>query len=542
MRRTALVLAAAAGVALGLGAEAAAFGWGDPRRWIPDLVVGWTFIGFGLIATQRRSESLAGPLLAATGFTWFLGNFARVGVDAVAWPAAHVLFLHRGPLIHLVLTFPTGRTRSRLTALAIAAGYVGSLINPVWQNEAATIAIAAVLVALGVFEYRRSIGRSRAAKRTGLQAAAAFGLLLAGEAAARLALGAGAANDQLLLAYEVVVVGIGAGLFLALLASPWERAGVADLVVELGEARSGTLRGELSRALGDPTLEVAYWLPDTGAFVDAEGRSVPLPDADAERSVTMIERDGQRIAALIHDPAVLDDPGLLEAVSLAAQLAASNARLQAEVRARLEDLVASRRRVLEAGDEERARLARRLQQGAERRLSELGERLRNAHARANGDETRERIGRAEAQVAQTLQDLGELAQGLSPRVLTEAGLAGAVAEVAGRVPLPVEAAIADGRLPPQVEAAAYFVCSEAIANVVKYASASWVRVTVTTEGGRVTVAVEDDGVGGADLNRGSGLRGLADRVEAIGGTLRLHSPAGEGTRLTAEISLGTASG
>jgi signal transduction histidine kinase len=217
---------------------------------------------------------------------------------------------------------------------------------------------------------------------------------------------------------------------------------------------------------------------------------------------------------------------------------ASNARLQAEVRARLAEVVASRRRILEAADQERRRLARRLHQGAERHLGEMAGKLRSAHGSAVSDTTRERIKRAEAQLAQTTEEVRELAQGLHPRVLAELGLAGALAAMAQRVPARVEVAISADRLPPAVEAAVYFVCSEAIANVVKYASASRVRVSVTTEEGRVSVAVEDDGVGGADLTRGSGLQGLADRVEALGGTFRVNSPRGHGTCLTAEVPLG----
>jgi signal transduction histidine kinase len=308
-------------------------------------------------------------------------------------------------------------------------------------------------------------------------------------------------------------------------------------VVELGVERSGTLRAELSRALGDPSLDISYWMPDRAAFVDAEGRTVSLPEPDTGRAVTMIERDGERIAALVHDTAVLEDPGLVEAVSVAAQLAASNAQLQAEVRARLAELVASRRRIVEAADEERRRLARRLHQGAERRLAELTPRLQSARDSALGDTTRERIVQAESQLAQTLEELGELAQGLHPRVLVESGLAGALDAVVERVPVPVELSVDATGLPAPVEAAVYFVCSEAVANVVKYAAASRVRVAVAADEQRVTLRVEDDGIGGAALDAGSGLRGLADRVEALGGALSVDSPAGAGTRLAAEIPL-----
>ena len=134
-------------------------------------------------------------------------------------------------------------------------------------------------------------------------------------------------------------------------------------MVELGEARSGTLRDALSRALGDPTLEVGYWLPDRGMYVDAAGRALDLPAHGSDRRVTRVQRDGQELAALVHDPAVLDDPALLEAVTAAARLGAANARLQAQVRARVEELQVSRRRLIEASDDERRRLEQRLREG-----------------------------------------------------------------------------------------------------------------------------------------------------------------------------------
>jgi signal transduction histidine kinase len=534
----ALALALAA-VALGLTAERFGFGWDDPRHWVPDLIVGWTFIWCGLVASARRPANPSGLLMTATGLTWFLGNFSHVGVAMVSSAAATSLYLHRGPLVHLVLTYPSGRTRSWLVRSAIAVGYVVSIIRPTWQNRILTIVLGSLIVAVTLREYLRAVGRSRRARLMSLRAAAIFGLLLIGEAAVRLALPIGRDSEPLLLGYEVGLCALAVILLVGLLSTAWERAVVTDLVVELGEARSGTLRGELARALGDPTLDVGFWLPDAEAFVDAEGRPLPLPDADARRSVTMIEREGQKVAALVHDPAVLEDPGLLDAVSSATQLAVSNARLQADVRAQLTELEASRRRILDAGDAERERLARRLHQGAEQRLEGLRAKLRAARGSALADDTRERIEKAEAQLGQALEELAELAQGLHPRILSEAGLAGALTEVAERSTVSVQLVVLSPWLPPSVEAAVYFVCSEALANVGKYASASRVVVSVTTLDGRVVVEVQDDGIGGADINRGSGLRGLADRIEALGGSIRLDSPPGQGTRLTAEIPFAT---
>jgi signal transduction histidine kinase len=535
MRRLGLV--GLAGAALGLTAEWVRFGWDDPRHWIPDLTVGWTLIGCGLVASRPRPESHTGPLMAATGFTWFLGNFANVGVAAVAWAATHLVYLHRGPLVQLVLAYPSGRPGSRLVRGAVAVGYA-AVVGTIWRSEVATILLAGLLLAVCAREYVWAVGGARRARLIALQAAAGLSLVLAGTAAARLLLPPEEVSGPALLVYEVALCVLAGGLLVGLLVAPWQRAAVADLVVELGEARSGTLRGELSRALGDPSLEIGYWLPDRAMFVDAEGRVRSLPDAGSGRSVTVVEREGQPVAVLVHDPAVLEDPGLLEAVASAAQLAASNARLRVEVQARVVELAVSRRRILAARDEERRRLEHRLREGAERRLGELADTLRRGRRFASGERTRDQMARAEDQLARTLEELRRLAHGLHPRVLSEHGLAGALAVLAKDLSLPVEIKISDDQLPERVAVAVYFVCAEALTNVAKHAAAAHIAVAVTSSDGRVRVEIADDGVGGADPAHGSGLRGLADRVETFGGTLLVESTSGHGTRLAAEIPLG----
>jgi len=525
------------GVALGLTAEWVRFGWGDPRHWLPDLAAGWTFIGCGLIGWGRRPESRTGPLMAATGFTWFVGNFAQVGVAAVAWAAAHLVYLYRGPLVQLVLAYPSGRPGSRLVRGAVAVGYAAA-VTTIWGSEAATIVLAGLLLGVCAREYVRAVGRARRARLIALQAAAGLSLVLAGIAAARLLLPSGEVGRPSLLVYEVSLWVLAGGLLAGLLVAPWRQTAVADLVVELGEARSGTVRGQLSRALGDPSLEIGYWLPDRAVFVDTEGRVLALPDAGSGRSVTVVEREGQAVAALIHDPAVLEDPGLLEAVTSAAQLAAANTRLRAEVQARVEELAASRRRILEAGDEERRRLEHRLHEGAEAQLGKLAETLRRGQGSASGEQTRSQIAHAEEQLGGTREELGRLAQGLHPRVLAEHGLADALAVLAKDLPLPVEIKVTGNQLPPPVAAAAYFMCAEALTNTAKHAAAARITVAVTASEGRVRVEIADDGVGEADPARGSGLRGLADRVATLGGTLQVQSVPGRGTRLAADIPLG----
>jgi signal transduction histidine kinase len=530
----------ALGFALGLASEQSAYRFAHPAGWIPDLAVGWTFIACGLVAWERKPSSRTGVLMVATGCAWFLPNFSFATLTAARWIADRSLFVYRGPLVHLMVGFPTGRATSKLARIVVATGYLAALATPVWRSDPASIVLAAILAVVCFLEYRRSLGRSRRARLVAFRAAALVALVIAGGAVARIVLPIQQVVGPSHFVFELTLCALAIGLLVSLLTAPWEHAVVTDLVVEMGEARSDGLRDELARALGDPGLEVGFWVPDANTFVDALGRPLALPAPGSDRAVTAVRGGEQPLAVLVHDRAVLDDPGLLEAVSAAARLAARNARLQAEVRARIAELAASRRRVLEAGDEERRRLERRLHDGAERRLEDMAVTLERTRTTPNGSEAGERIDAAATQLRRTLDDLTRLGRGLHPRELTELGLEGALLALAARASIPVSVSVdMAGRLAPTAEAAAYFLCAEALTNIAKYAEATRAEVSVTEVHGRLTVEVTDDGVGGADGARGSGLRGLTDRFETLGGSLVLESPPGSGTRLTARIPLVT---
>ena len=290
-------------------------------------------------------------------------------------------------------------------------------------------------------------GRGRAWRVRGpaIAGALVFGGALSIAAAVRVALPAGEGDDLMLLAYEAALCVVALELAAGVVERAGERAGVANLVVELGEGGSGSLGDGLSRALGDPSLQIGYWLPEREGFVDAAGRELPLPRDDPAATVTMVERAGRRVAAIVHDPAVLDDPTLVTAVSSAARLAAANARLQAEVGSQLRELQASRRRLVEAGDEERRRLERRLHDGVERQLTALSDALERARSLAGrgppAGAALEHVGGAQEQLAQSLVELDELARGLHPRVLTEEGLAGALERLAAASEVDVDVAL-----------------------------------------------------------------------------------------------------
>ncbi len=342
------------------------------------------------------------------------------------------------------------------------------------------------------------------------------------------------------------------GVALALLAVPVAILTIAGLVAA-GQAlrrlvrtlllapqavAGGPVRELLAESLGDRTLSIAYWLPDREIFVDESGHPVSLPDPGSGRAWTAVERDGVRVAAILHDAELDTGPELVQAAAAAASLALDNERLKADLRARVEDLRVSRVRIVEAGDAARRRIERDLHDGAQQQLVSLAldlrllkARLRDAEAASVVDDLAEKLGVA-------LAELRELARGIHPVVLTAQGLGPAVRSVAARTAVPVDVRVdlgEDERLSPPIEAAAYFLVAEALTNVVRYAGASHARVELRREPDELVVDVHDDGVGGADMSAGSGLRGLSDRIAALEGTLRVESPPGGGTHLQARI-------
>jgi signal transduction histidine kinase len=251
-----------------------------------------------------------------------------------------------------------------------------------------------------------------------------------------------------------------------------------------------------------------------------------------DRAVTLV---GEELAAIVHDPVLLDQPALLEAAGSAARFALENERLQAELRAQLMELRESRARIVRAGDEERRRLERDLHDGAQQRLLGLGIALQLLRQHVTDEQGERMLEENEAALQDALAELRELARGIHPAVLTDHGLADAVRTLAGRAPVPVEVSACEERFPDHVETAAYFVVAEGLANVAKYAHSTKARIEIERDDGLVRVAIDDDGVGGAVSYEGSGLAGLADRLGALDGTLAIDSPPGGGTHIRAEI-------
>jgi signal transduction histidine kinase len=325
-----------------------------------------------------------------------------------------------------------------------------------------------------------------------------------------------------------------AGLLHARLA----RSAVGDLILELRPNPSPKgLRDALAHALRDPSLTLVYWLPEFGTYAGLDGRPVALPSPETGVATTLIDRDGVPVAALLHDGWLAEEPELLAAVTAAAAIALENARLDVELRARLQELRGSRARMVEVADKERQRLERNLHDGAQQRLVALSLELSLLGSELSSDKgAQERLDRAQRQIAVSLSELREIARGIHPAVLTAHGLGVALEQLAALAPVRVRLAVeTEGRLPEALEVAAYYLVCETLTNVGKYAQASSATVDVSRSNSRVLIEVTDDGIGGADTERGGGLRGIADRVEALDGRLRIWSPVGGGTRIRAEI-------
>jgi signal transduction histidine kinase len=522
MRRLRLALLLG-GIAFGVAAEWTSYEDLGTADAVTDFAVGSVLVVCGVAVWERRPESRVGVLMWLAGVTWFLGTAFE--------PA---LYLHRGPLIQVLLSYPTGRLPGRLARAVVAAAYVDAAIAPLARNDWLTLALSAAVAAAAVHTFRGVTGARRKAAGLALAAAVAYAGVLGLGAVDRLA-SWDPHTDGSLWAYEIVIASAAIVLAVDLIRAPWASAVVTGLVVDLGATEeSALLRTRLARALGDPSLVVGYRLPAAGALVDEAGRPVQLPAAGSGRAVTPIEDRGEQVAVLVHDDALLADQQLLDAVAAAARLAVANAALQAETRARADEIDASRRRIVEAADSEQRRLGRELRLGAEQRLDRVATLLAEARTKFTAAHSVP-IGTLETELGEARRELREFAQGVHPAALSERGLVPALSLLAERAPVPVEIKGEVGRLPEPIEAALFFVCTEALTNVAKHALASRAWVELMEERGRVVATIVDDGIGGANPGHSSGLRGLADRVEALGGRLLVESPRTGGTRLVVEI-------
>lgn len=651
-----------------------------------DLTAGFSFVFSGLVAIHRRPDNRTGIYLAAVGYLWFLGALGDAN-NAVVFTVGQELgsfaFI---PFAALILSFPTGRLdRPSRAVVHVTAWFVvlapvlllvdpkppgcnaGCPTSPILIHHYATLAgvleviETAIPVGLCLVAVVILAGRWRAATEPARRVlfpvyATGTGCLVALLVNNLLAqIDSGSRNDVLESVFVALFGAVPIAFLFGILQSRLARGSVAGLITALDHGRP--LRSAIADALGDPSVGVAFWLESRQRYVDREGRTLDLDHVPPD-AVSVVERDGRRVGALLHDESLAGEPELLESVAAAAAFAIANERLQAELReqhlflfaivdtapsllvnvdrqgrirhlnpatlaasghddqhevrgqffwdvfiepserdamrARFEaaapdhppseyentftnargqrvsviwrgapvrgdtgevesiiaagldvtshrrqeeEIRASRGRIVAAADQARRRLERNLHDGAQQRLVSLSLSLRLAQAKLGGDTTgaAEILAGASEELALALEELRELARGIHPALLTDRGLDAALEGLAARSLLPIELDRLGRRLPESIEAAAYYVVSESVANAVKHAKATAVTVALEAVNGHVVIDVSDDGVGGADAAGGSGLRGLADRLSALDGRLSVESPPGQGTRVVAEI-------
>ena len=540
------------------------------------VAVAGIYAAAGLVAWWRRPSNRIGALLVAGAVSWLVSALVNTGTPWLSVPGTILGTVPVAVVVHLLLAFPSGRLRSRAARVTTIATYAAAVLDPVPsyvfaaaagpdsvlavtdRPELAALGADAIHVAGSVVLGSTAIilaGRLRGAepaRRRVLLPLYGYGML------AVLFVSLSAWFQPLLGALTLfavqvaVLAGVPVAFVLVLLHGGFARTGeIAELGAWLAGADAGRagLADALARTLGDSSLQVVFWLPDQHAYVDAAGTPVALPAAGAGRAAAEITSDGRRVGAIVYDATLIDDAAPVRAAGQVLALAVEAERLTVQLRAGEAELRRSRARIVQASDRERRRVARNLHDGLQVRLVLLA--LDAQQVAKNPDATagmREAAEALRAGIDAAAAELRSFVHAVMPAGLIERGLAAAVEDLTDRMPVRTRldtdgAGGAGSRLPAAVESTAYFVVAEGLANALKHAQARELTVRLARTGGRLVVEVGDDGIGGARLDGssdgGSGLRGLADRVEALGGWLRCDSHPGAGTTLVAELPCGS---
>ncbi len=530
--------------------------------WV-DIMAGISLAGSGLFLRVRRPDNALWILLIVAGLgRLFELTLVQLPISLfVPWHGTRNLLLVAVPW-HIALVFPTGRSLRRFRwvvpsvyAWAITATVIRALVVdrealalrdapnmiaadvanperwqivldllPQWGNLNILLAVAAILT--------RWITGNRAIRR-------AFATMFIALPFVALQ----ALSDVLPFipavfstwATQLTPLAIPLTVVLGVVGPRLWEGRISILVDDLDAAATPRdVESAARRALEDPAIEVATRLPLSGAFVDVAGQSIEVDLGDSSRA-TPIGHEGEMIGALLHPPTA--DLSLMQSVARTVALALRRIQLQARVQAQLVEVQRSRQRIVTAGDEARRGVERDLHDGAQQSLVALAMALDLEKSRFHDPQVRTVLEDAASQAREALEEIRRLSRGMYPPALESDGLGTAIAGIADASPVPVEVCVPDARFEPKVEAAAYFIVAEALTNLAKHAKAHTARVEIVAGALGLVVQVSDDGVGGATMSDGSGLQGLEDRVEAIGGTFTVHSPPEGGTTLLATIPL-----
>ncbi len=533
-------------------------------------LVGISYLAAAVVAWHRRPGERTGLLLMIVAVTWYLpaltnlrspipflvGNLggtlyqASLAYLALAWPSGH---LHSRTLRAVVVVVFVANVAENFASTLFwnprtngcSAGCPANLIlvdgsNRVHNDIDTMVGIVAtlltvVVVTLIIQKWRSTRGYSRR-EMTPL-------IWVAVPVAAYIAVVGVVENFNVDIS-NLIVFGIAplvlilppCAYLVGMVRARLARGAVGTALVDLEPGPPPErLRDTLAAALGDSTLQLAFRQPD-GGYLDTTKRPVDVVGRDPGRVVTGLDPAGD--AVLVYDERLRHEPQLVKVAVNVTSLAVQHSRLQAEVNAQLDQVRASRARIVEAADTARRRLERDLHDGAQQRLVTLNLALGMARHRTAGadPELEALLDSASKEAREALIELRELARGIHPAVLTETGLKGALQALIERTPIATTiTAVPAERFPASTEATAYFVVCEALANVAKHAAADTAAIAIRRTSGTLIIEVSDDGSGGADPDRGSGLSGLADRVASIGGSLSIDSPPGDGTRIQANI-------
>jgi signal transduction histidine kinase len=532
------------------------------------LLVAWTYLAAGIVAWWRRPSNRMGAIMVAGCFALLVAGLANMngpGLIAVGTVGATVIL---ALLVHLLHAFPSGRLHGAASRLTVLAGYGVSVIlqAPLYLFTAAPppydvlmvsdrpdvanagawvqrVAGAAVVVVTVVILAQR-LRRADPARRQVLVPLFTYGIvavLFIPVSSSLLQPLLGFSLGTLTMLQLVVIGGVPITFALGVLRGGFARTGeVEELGTWLGVSGGArpTLDEALAQTLGDPSLQLAFWASDRNAYVDAAGRSVELPSPGSDRAVAEVDLEGRPVGAIIYDATLIGDPELVRAAGRVVAIAVDRERLTAQLLASEGALRRSRERLVEAGDRERRRVARDLHDGMQGRLVLLAlEAQRIAGHPTASERVIEAATSLRAGIDDAAGELRRLVHAVMPASLIERGLSAATEDLVDHVPVPtrLELGVEDGALSPAVESTAYCVVAEALTNAVKHSHAHELAVRLALADGLLLIEIDDDGVGGARPGRGVDLRSLADRVDVLGGRLRVDSPPGRGTHLVAEL-------
>lgn len=530
------------------------------------------YLAAGLLAWYYRPSNRMGPLILLAGAAVFLGGASNTEVPLFTVLGTIASSLPIALLVHLLLAFPTGKLHGRPAQLAVGVAYVTALIlqipkylfAPVDRSTPLTLTHDAGLNHLGnlvqstvgsvvlagtaiLLLYR--LRRASTPQRRVLVPLYGYGVVtIAVILFSNRLLGAvlGFGPEVVGILQLSMFVGVPVAFALGVLRGGVARTGeLEELGAWLGAAgdEKPAIASALARTLGDPTIEVWFWVPRRSRYVDENGVEVSENHLDERRGLEIVELEGRRVGAISYDSALMADPELARTASRVVAIALDRERLTAELRSSRLALQRSRERLVEAADSERRRIAQDLHDGLQVQLVLLAleaQQMANAGALGVGEPVVERATALRRGIDEAAAELRQIVHSVMPAALVQRGLSAAAEDLVDRMPIPttLHLGVVDGDCPPVVESIAYFVVAEALSNAVKYSHANEISVVIQRSHESLHIEISDDGQGGARANGGIGMLGMAERIDVLGGRMVVVSEVGQGTSIKVEVPCG----